>query len=100
VFLIRDRIFFFSRGFLAGFDSWVRVSLCSINFLFCLFNRYPTLVDALRDLDDCLTMVHLFVALPAVDGERIEVKRIYNCRRFVLFDIAEFSQSHVIFECP
>jgi len=45
-------------------------------------------------------MVHLFVALPAVDGERIEVKRIYNCRRFVLFDIAEFSQSHVIFECP
>ncbi|ONM08033.1 pescadillo-related [Zea mays] len=26
-------------------------------------------------------MVHLFAALPAVDGERVEVKRIHNCRR-------------------
>jgi pescadillo len=45
-------------------------------------NRYPTFVDALRDLDDCLTMVHLFAALPAVDGERVEVKRIHNCRKY------------------
>jgi pescadillo protein len=44
-------------------------------------------------------MVHLFAALPAVDGERVEVKRIHNCRRFVLFDIAKFSQPHVTFEC-
>lgn len=46
-----------------------------------VLERYPTFVDALRDLDDCLTMVHLFAALPAVDGERVEVKRIHNCRR-------------------
>ena len=70
-------------------------TVCSINFFFCLFNRYPTFVDALRDLDDCLTLVHLFAALPAVDGERVEVNRIHNCRRFVLFDIAKFSQPHV-----
>lgn len=37
-------------------------------------------------------MVHLFAALPAVDGERVEVKRIHNCRRYVLFEIATFSQ--------
>ncbi|KAM0943638.1 hypothetical protein DsansV1_C13g0124301 [Dioscorea sansibarensis] len=40
-----------------------------------------TFVDALRDLDDCLTMVHLFAALPAVEGERIQVERIHSCRR-------------------
>ncbi|XP_031503024.1 pescadillo homolog [Nymphaea colorata] len=43
--------------------------------------RYPTFIDALRDLDDCLTMVHLFAALPASISEHIEVKRIHNCRR-------------------
>ncbi|KAI3913574.1 hypothetical protein MKW92_045521 [Papaver armeniacum] len=43
--------------------------------------RYPTFIDALRDLDDCLTMVHLFAALPAVESEHIQVKRIHNCQR-------------------
>ncbi|PWZ56512.1 hypothetical protein Zm00014a_011884 [Zea mays] len=58
-----------------------------------VLERYPTFVDALRDLDDCLTMVHLFAALPAVDGERVEVKRIHNCRRYVLFKITMFFPS-------
>ncbi|CAA7031397.1 unnamed protein product [Microthlaspi erraticum] len=43
--------------------------------------RYPTFPDALRDLDDCLTMVHLFAVLPASDREKLEVKRVHNCRR-------------------
>ncbi|XP_041009178.1 pescadillo homolog [Juglans microcarpa x Juglans regia] len=43
--------------------------------------RYPKFVDALRDLDDCLTMVHLFAALPALEREKLEVDRIHNCRR-------------------
>lgn len=46
-----------------------------------VLERYPTFVDALRDLDDCLTMVHLFATLPAIEGERIQVDRIHNCRR-------------------
>lgn len=43
--------------------------------------RYPKFTDALRDLDDCLTMVHLFASLPALESEKIQVKRIHNCRR-------------------
>ncbi|RAL38638.1 unnamed protein product [Cuscuta campestris] len=43
--------------------------------------RYPKFIDALRDLDDCLSMVHLFAALPAVERENIPVSRIHNCRR-------------------
>ncbi|KAK8971484.1 hypothetical protein KSP40_PGU014285 [Platanthera guangdongensis] len=46
-----------------------------------ILERYPTFVDALRDLDDCLTMVHLFATLPAIEGEHIQVDRIHNCRR-------------------
>ncbi|EPS64320.1 hypothetical protein M569_10461, partial [Genlisea aurea] len=49
--------------------------------------RYPKFVDALRDLDDCLSMVHLFAALPAVDnaidGDKIPVTRVHNCRRWL-----------------
>lgn len=44
-------------------------------------SRYPKFIDALRDLDDCLSMVHLFAALPAVEREKIPVNRVHNCRR-------------------
>ncbi|KAJ6821272.1 pescadillo-like protein [Iris pallida] len=59
-----------------------------------ILERYPTFVDALRDLDDCLTMVHLFAALPAVQGERIQVERIHNCRRLSHEWQAYISRTH------
>ncbi|XP_057441146.1 pescadillo homolog [Lotus japonicus] len=43
--------------------------------------RYPRFVDALGELDDCLTMVHLFAALPASERTKIEVERVHKCRR-------------------
>lgn len=46
-----------------------------------ILERYPRFVDALGDLDDCLTMVHLFAALPAEASQKIQVKRIHDCRR-------------------
>ncbi|XP_073011657.1 pescadillo homolog [Typha latifolia] len=59
-----------------------------------ILERYPTFVDALRDLDDCLTMVHLFAALPAVEGERVQVHRIHNCRRLSHEWQAYISRTH------
>ncbi|XP_075495962.1 pescadillo homolog isoform X2 [Primulina tabacum] len=60
--------------------------------------RYPEFIDALRDLDDCLSMVHLFAALPAVDravnGEKIPVDRVHNCRRLSLEWQAFVSRTH------
>ncbi|KAH6788286.1 pescadillo-like protein [Perilla frutescens var. frutescens] len=60
--------------------------------------RYPKFIDALRDLDDCLSMVHLFAALPAadrvVDGEKIPVIRVHNCRRLSHEWLAYISRSH------
>ncbi|KZO95071.1 hypothetical protein CALVIDRAFT_528428 [Calocera viscosa TUFC12733] len=41
--------------------------------------RYPTFVDAVRDIDDALCLVHLFAMLPAND--RIAPDVIENCAR-------------------
>ncbi|XP_065870613.1 pescadillo homolog [Euphorbia lathyris] len=46
-----------------------------------ILQRYPKFVDALRDLDDCLTMVHLFAVLPAMERLKIDVECVHNCRR-------------------
>jgi pescadillo protein len=41
--------------------------------------RYPTFVDALRDLDDCLSMLFLFANLPST--ETVPPKTIQLCQR-------------------
>ncbi|XP_009782432.1 pescadillo homolog [Nicotiana tabacum] len=56
--------------------------------------RYPKFIDALRDLDDCLSMVHLFAALPAVEREKIPVNRVHNCRRLSHEWQAYISRTH------
>ncbi|KAK3110724.1 mRNA-binding ribosome synthesis protein nop7 [Teratosphaeriaceae sp. CCFEE 6253] len=44
--------------------------------------RYPTFVDALRDLDDALSMLFLFANLPST--ENVPHKAIVKCRRLTL----------------
>ncbi|KAB5594256.1 hypothetical protein CTheo_2337 [Ceratobasidium theobromae] len=41
--------------------------------------RYPTFIDALRDIDDALCLVHLFAALPT--SPQIPTSLITNCTR-------------------
>lgn len=43
--------------------------------------RYPTFMDAIRDLDDAVTMIHLFMLMPT---KTIKPKRLENCRRLAL----------------
>ncbi|EFW98879.1 ribosome biogenesis protein [Grosmannia clavigera kw1407] len=44
--------------------------------------RYPTFADALRDLDDCLSMLFLFASLPATSS--VPPKMIARCERLCL----------------
>lgn len=44
--------------------------------------RYPTFVDALRDLDDCLSMLFLFANLPST--AMVPAKMVARCERLVL----------------
>lgn len=46
--------------------------------------RYPSFVDALRDLDDPLTLIHLFAVLPADSKHDIPSERIHLSRRLAL----------------
>ncbi|KAK3693490.1 Pescadillo N-terminus-domain-containing protein [Podospora appendiculata] len=44
--------------------------------------RYPTFVDALRDLDDCLSMLFLFANLPSTSA--VPAKMIARCERLCM----------------
>ncbi|KAF8640692.1 hypothetical protein AX17_000348 [Amanita inopinata Kibby_2008] len=41
--------------------------------------RYPTFIDAIRDIDDALCMIFLFASLPA--GDRLSPELVENCSR-------------------
>lgn len=44
--------------------------------------RYPTFIDAVRDLDDCLSMLFLFANLPSTSS--VPAKMIARCERLCL----------------
>ncbi|KAJ7524977.1 hypothetical protein O6H91_17G030700 [Diphasiastrum complanatum] len=56
--------------------------------------RYPSFIDALRDMDDPLTMIHLFATLPADRTHKIPVERVHSCRRLSLEWQAFVTRTH------
>ncbi|KAI4348193.1 hypothetical protein L6164_008947 [Bauhinia variegata] len=55
---------------------------------------YPTFEHALGELDDCLTLVHLFGTLPASERNQIDAERVHNCRRLAHEWQAFVSRTH------
>eukprot|EP00891_Asterochloris_glomerata_P002339 jgi/Astpho2/2339/Aster-05605 len=58
--------------------------------------RYPTFVDALRDLDDPLTLVHLFATLPADSFHKIPAKAVQTARRLSMEFQAFVVRTHAL----
>jgi pescadillo protein len=58
--------------------------------------RYPSLMDALRDLDDPLAMVHLFAVLPSDLTKGIPADRVQLSRRLALEWQAYVVASHTL----
>ncbi|KAL0036178.1 hypothetical protein WJX79_007036 [Trebouxia sp. C0005] len=58
--------------------------------------RYPAFVDALRDLDDPLTMTHLFATLPAESTHDIPAKVVANARRLSMEFQAYVVRAHAL----
>ncbi|KAL3153967.1 hypothetical protein ABBQ32_013523 [Trebouxia sp. C0010 RCD-2024] len=58
--------------------------------------RYPAFVDALRDLDDPLTMTHLFASLPAESSHDIPAKVVANAKRLSMEFQAYVVRAHAL----
>ncbi|CAM6103012.1 unnamed protein product [Calypogeia fissa] len=61
-----------------------------------LKERYPSFVDALRDMDDAVTMMHLFSTLPADSTLKIPAERVHAARRLILEWQAFITQTHAL----
>eukprot|EP00250_Pteridium_aquilinum_P024386 c29005_g1_i1 orf=919-2790(-) len=58
--------------------------------------RYPSFTDALRDLDDPLTMLHLFATFPAEAAYKIPAETVNKCRRLSLEWQAYVARTHTL----
>lgn len=62
--------------------SWWALELAVIAFLLLPGHRYPTFIDALRDLDDALSMCFLFSTFPR--SGKCHVQTVQLCRRLAV----------------
>ena len=58
--------------------------------------RYPSFLDAVRDIDDPLTLVHLFATLPAEKRLHMPPKAIHDARRLALEWQAYVVRTHAL----
>jgi pescadillo len=80
------------RGDVSTASRLEKTSKPSITLDHIIKERYPTFVDALRDLDDALSMLYLFANLPATST--VPPKTIALCERLVLEFEHYLIQSH------
>lgn len=57
----------------------VRHFFAALFIMYSFPTRYPTFIDALRDIDDALCMVFLFATLPS--NNRLPPELVENCAR-------------------
>eukprot|EP00854_Cymbomonas_tetramitiformis_P014699 gene14699-17367_t len=58
--------------------------------------RYPSFIDALRDLDDPLSLIHLFAVLPAEKRLKVNNTMVQKARRLSLEFQAYVSRTHAL----
>eukprot|EP00898_Chlorokybus_atmophyticus_P005915 jgi/Chlat1/6324/Chrsp44S05895 len=58
--------------------------------------RYPSFIDAVRDMDDPLTLVHLFAVLPAERRHHIPADMVHTARRLALEFQAYVTRTHAL----
>lgn len=71
-----------SVGFLYLFELYQVVLCCLSFFCVCFCGRYPTFIDALRDIDDALCMCFLFSTFARTG--KCHVQTIQLCRRLTV----------------
>ncbi|KAF2483892.1 Pescadillo N-terminus-domain-containing protein [Neohortaea acidophila] len=70
------------RGDLTDASRWEREHMPRMRLDHIVKERYPTFVDALRDLDDALSMLYLFASIPSTPD--VPPSLIARCHRLTL----------------
>ena len=76
-----------------GFSQAIRlrhINNVFYSILFCvqlLFSRYPTFIDAVRDLDDALSMLVLFSMMPQTDKIQVYIGVNFLLQNYVCFQL-------------
>ena len=73
---------FLGRGEVGDAARLEKTAALKISLDHIIKERYPTFVDALRDLDDALSLLSLFANLPTISA--VPPKTIARCQRLVL----------------
>jgi len=61
--------------------NFLKIKKPEFNCNHLIRERYPTFIDAIKDLDDCLSMIHLFSILPSGSTNDLTGKRVFEWQR-------------------
>jgi pescadillo protein len=64
---------------LKNFENKIEFRISNMYLTEIWFERYPNFGDAIKDLDDCLSLIFLFANLPK--SKRVYVERVHLAKR-------------------